>query len=467
MGDGRRRTLHAPRTWWQWLHLALVALVIFSLLSPATSICPSRCSCRDETLAASCVDAGLEVVPIQLNPDVQVIRLSGNRIANVHYTLSFYTSLRVLDVSQNKISSIGAKNFEAQSKLEHLNISFNIISTLGKDAFRGLRALKVLDLSHNQIETVERGSFKDSNAVQLIDLSHNRITSFEDPTVFKDITTLQTLKLNHNQIIDVPSLLLKNIPGPCALETLTLNDNLIEVIEDRSFPAPCSASLKVLTLGSNVIKEIEKSGFNTLHSLSSLDLSYNNLTYIPTQQLSKLNLLSYLDLSGNTFHSVKPVAFQSLFQLSKLKISRLPHLNWVDSRAFVDNIKLDTIHIDENPELHRMPTRIFHGNPHLSHVSLRDNSLTTVDVSHFPLDRLRSLDLSGNPFNCNCSLHWLWKLAQAESQLPLRDNFLNQGNETGPDIQPQLRIVVKNLKCASPESLADHLLIEIPESTVR
>ncbi|KAF6211271.1 hypothetical protein GE061_014388 [Apolygus lucorum] len=456
MGDGRR-----VLTPWIWL------LLVASSPSPGTSICPSRCSCRDDTLSASCVDTALEVVPIQLNPDVEVIELSGNRIANVHYTLTFYTSLRILDVSLNKISSIGAKNFEAQAKLETLNASFNIISTLGKDAFRGLKSLKVLDLSHNQIESIEHGSFKDSHDIQTIDFSHNRITSFEDPTVFNSITSLRTLKLDHNQIIDVPSLLLKNLPSPCVLEKLTLNDNLIEVIEDKSFPPPCAQSMKVLTLGSNVIKEVEKSGFDSLHSLTCLDLSYNNLTYIPTQQLSKLNVLSELDLSGNTFHSVKPVAFQSLFQLATLTISRLPHLNWVDSRAFVDNIRLDTIHIDENPELRRIPTRIFHGNPHLSHVSLRSNALATVDVSHFPLDRLRSLDLSGNPLHCNCSLHWLWKLAQTESQLPSRDSIPLQGNETSPEGQPQLRIVVRNLKCSSPEGLKGQLVTEIPESTVR
>lgn len=456
MGDGRR-----VLTSWIWL------LVVAISPSPGTPMCPSRCSCRDETLSASCVDAGLEVVPIQLNPDVQVIELSGNRIANVHYTLTFYTSLRVLDVSLNKISSIGAKNFEAQAKLETLNASFNIISTLGKDAFRGLKSLKILDLSHNQIEAVEHGSFKDSYDIQVIDLSHNRITSFEDPSVFKDISSLRTLKLNNNQIIDVPSNLLRNLPSPCVLETLTLNDNLIEVIEDKSFPGPCSQSLRVLTLGSNVIKEIEKSGFNSLHSLATLDLTFNNLTSIPTQQLSKLNVLSDLDLSGNTFHSVKPVAFQSLFQLTNLRLSKLPHLKWVDSRAFVDNIRLDTVHIDDNPELIRIPQRIFHGNPHLSRVSLRGNALTTIDVSHFPLDRLRSLDLSGNPLNCNCSLHWLWKLAQTERHLPARESIPLQGNETSPEGQPQLRIITRNLKCASPEGLKGQLVTDVPESTVR
>lgn len=445
-----------------WLsHIWLVLL----LLSPARCICPSKCTCRDEALVASCVRAGLEVVPIQLNPDVELIDLKENRIGNVDYTLTFYTSLKKLDVSINKINSLKSHNFESQGKLISLNASYNQISSLGKDAFRGLKLLKQLDLSHNNISAVDSAAFRDTTDLQSIDLSHNSITSFSDPAVFKYVSALRVLHLHHNEILDVPSALIKHLPPPCVLETLTLNGNLIEVIEDKSFPPPCSHSMKTLDLSSNIIRDIEKSAFDTLNNLIAIDLSINNLTFIPTMQLSKLSRLKELDLSGNRFAEVKPVAFQSLFQLRVLTLSKLRHLQRIDTRAFVDNIRLETLYMDDNEGLTRIPPRIFHGNPQLMHVSLRGDSLTTVDVSHFPLDKLRSLDLSGNPLHCNCSLHWLWTLVQMESKVV--ESTTAPSNETSEESDPQLRLIVRNLRCASPESLKGQLLMDIPESTVR
>ncbi|KAK9506927.1 hypothetical protein O3M35_008775 [Rhynocoris fuscipes] len=416
-------------------------------------MCPSMCTCSDETLVTSCIRKGLDIVPIQLNPAVEVIILSNNKIAKVEYELAFYINLRHLDFSVNKIQSLGSKRFEMLNKLEFLNVSYNSINILGKNVFKGLTSLRVLDLSHNNIELIEHGSFKDTTDLQNIDLSYNNITSFEDPSIFKAITSLKVLNLHGNQIIDVPSALLKHLPPPCVLQTLTLSENLIEIIEDKSFPAPCSYSLKILSLSDNIINDIEKSAFNLLHNLTKLDLSSNNLTFVPTQQLSKLNHLTELDLSGNRFTIVKPVAFQSLFRLKTLKLSKMPHMNWVDSRAFVDNIRLESVFIEDNPKMIRIPTRIFHGNPHLSYVSLKGNSLVTLDVSHFPLDRLRYLDLSGNPLHCNCSLHWLWTLAQLETKIAMYEP-----TTASPSI--------RNLICASPESLKDQLITNIDESTV-
>lgn len=446
---------------WLLAHLWLVLL----LLAPARCICPSKCTCRDEALVASCVKAGLEFVPIQLNPDVQVIELRENRIGNVDYTLTFYSSLQKLDVSFNKIASLKSNNFEHQGKLVSLNASHNQISALGKDAFRGLKKLRILDLSHNNISVLDSGAFRDTIDLQSVDLSYNAITSFADPTIFKHVSALRVLHLHHNEILDVPSVLIKNLPSPCMLETISLDFNLIEIVEDKAFPPPCSHSLTTVTLGSNVIKDIEKSAFNSLNNLSSIDLSFNNLTFIPTMQLSKLSRLRELDLSGNRFSEIRPVAFQSLFQLRVLTLSKLPHLERVDTRAFVDNIRLETLYMDENKFLTRIPSRLFHGNPQLMHVSLRGNSLTTTSASNFPLDKLRSLDLSGNPLHCNCSLDWLWKLVQME----VKNSEMNSTprNESNDENSTQLRLIVRNLKCAEPEILRDKEMSDIPESTVR
>lgn len=76
--------------------------------------------------------------------------------------------------------------------------------------------------------------------------------------------------------------------------------------------------------------------------------------------------------------------------------------------------------MDNNPGVSDLPARLFHGNPHLSDISMRGNGFTTLDAAQFPLDRLSRLHLSENPFTCNCSLLWLWRLMQEEERVRAR-----------------------------------------------
>ncbi|XP_039297788.1 chondroadherin-like [Nilaparvata lugens] len=454
--------LRRPAKHGTWLLLPVC--IFMASLTVTLAMCPARCTCRDDTLQALCTDTGLEFVPIQLNPDLRLIDLRGNRISNVDYTLRIYQHLHTLDMSHNKIGYLGKHNFELQEHLIFLNLSHNLVSTVKKGAFKGLRSLRVLDFSYNEIQELEQGSLHETKQLEILDLSHNKITAFHDDTLFKNLEKLRVLSLDSNQILDVPGAVFKNLPVP-SLEILDLSDNLIENLDENAFPPVIFRNVKLMNLSENVISDIHSSCFNPLHALTSLDLGYNNLTSVPTQQLAKLNLLNELDLSGNAFRTLQPVAFQSLFQMKVLRLSRMPYLQQIDARAFVDNIHLERIVMNENRLVRSLPKRVFHGNPHLMHISLRDNSISTLDASFFPLERLRSLDVSGNPFNCNCSLLWLWELAEQESN---REILSEATNETvGSNEEPVVSLSVEELRCDQPEALHGVLLSEVPESAVR
>lgn len=72
------------------------------------------------------------------------------------------------------------------------------------------------------------------------------------------------------------------------------------------------------------------------------------------------------------------------------------------------------ITLDENPLCSSLPFRLFRGNPNLEEISLRGNNLHTLDAAQLPLDRLKRLNLANNPFVCNCSLQWLWRLTHIQ-----------------------------------------------------
>uniref|UniRef100_A0A6B2E8Q6 Putative extracellular matrix protein slit n=1 Tax=Phlebotomus kandelakii TaxID=1109342 RepID=A0A6B2E8Q6_9DIPT len=387
--------------------LGILSFVV--LLHTSFGFCPSKCTCDGEkNLRASCAEAGLEVVPIQLNPDVKSINLAMNLISSVHYTLSFYTKLEALDLSQNRIESLGGKNFEYQNDLQELDLSRNLVSTLGKDAFRGLKRLRGLNLSSNFIEGIHSGAMVDLISLVELDLTGNRIISFED-TTFRSLGAMQVLLLENNQILEVPT---SNLVYCHQLRRLDLTGNFIESVRNESFMG--LRHLQDLQLDGNVIRDVHVEAFMGLARLTWLDFSDNNLTVMPTVQLSKLSNLTNLSLSGNSFSYLPAVALLNLFNLRELHLDRLERLTRIDSRAFVDNTHLQHITLDANQAFCDLPPRLFHGNPNLVDVSMRGNGLRTLDAVQFPLDRLRRLQLADNPLECNCSLLWLWRLVHEE-----------------------------------------------------
>ncbi|XP_045770879.1 protein artichoke-like [Maniola jurtina] len=429
---------------WLWL----VVVVAWACGAAARTLCPPRCACDDAMRAASCANAGLEIVPIQLNPEATHINLTHNTIADLLYTFTFYSQLTILDISYNRVQDLGSKNFDNNMEMTHLNVSHNTLKRLDKDTFVGLKRLIDLNLSNNDISNIHPQTFKDLAVLERLDLSNNRLVSFE-PETFEPLSSLKILSLKNNSILEIPS---PNLFFVVRLEYLDLSENLIQRIDKHGIPY--LKELKHLDFNNNIIEGVDQLGLHNLPSLRHLDLSDNNLTSIPTSALSKLSNLSHLYLSGNFFHNISSLSFQSLFHLKHLHLSRLYDLEKIDSRAYVDNINLQKIWMNENLKVREVPSRLFHGNPKLTHIYIRNNALETLEASHFPIDTLQELEISGNPFSCNCSLLWLWKLG--------RNNEIR--GKKSDNTSAILKIDYEDVKCSAPGHLKGVLFVQIPES---
>lgn len=404
-------------------------LLLFVLLCPASGICPSRCECNDKALEASCRHSGLEVVPIQLNPEIHTLRLDHNRIANIHLTLSFYTRLTDLDLAHNKIRDLGAHNFEFQYSLLRLNLSFNAIKDLHKDAFKGLKQLMELDLQGNALEEISQPmAFRDLKNLKILNLSRNTILSIS-VGAFDYLSDLQRLLLRENQLLSVPEAGINTLDR---LEELDLDRNLIQEV---SLPRNLH-SLQILRLRSNLIATLSNESFEHTSSLRHLDLSDNNLTLVPTAELAKLENLHILNLSCNLFEQLGPHAFRKLYKLREAYLDNIGTLRKVDSKLFLDNPSLEVVSLSGNRHLHHLPKLLFANKPLLKHVRVSENAFSTLDASDLPLDHLATLRIGNNPFECNCSLLWLWILKErqtpnncSEGCLDLRAEKLQQITE--------------------------------------
>lgn len=414
-------------------------------------LCPPRCVCDDAAQSAACVAAALQVIPIQFNPEVAHVNLTRNNIQNLQMSLYIYPKLATFDISHNSIDSLGDKNFDSNADLVYLNASHNAIEKVDKNAFVGLKSLKMLDLDGNQITSIHLLAFKDLLNLQELRLSNNKLVSF-DAGLFKPLVNIKTLTLDNNQLLEVPT---ENLVFTVNLEYLTLSGNLLTSVRESS--ASNLKRLKRLEIADNVISDIHHSALDGLVSLQYLNLNQNNLSAIPTVALSKLSNLTHLSLSENIFEAIPPVSFQSLFHLRHLHLSGLEKVTKIDARAFVDNINLERIWMNNNLKVSTIPIKTFHGNPKLTHISIKNNALSSLHASHFPLEQLQSLKLSGNPLHCNCSLLWLWKLRQEHS---------TSATFNVSEIS-SVHIDFSEILCATPEHLKNTLLAEIPESEIK
>lgn len=55
------------------MRLFALVLAVLLIAGQARAFCPVGCLCDDETLQVTCDEANLEVIPITLNPSVQVL----------------------------------------------------------------------------------------------------------------------------------------------------------------------------------------------------------------------------------------------------------------------------------------------------------------------------------------------------------------------------------------------------------
>ncbi|XP_034936829.1 slit homolog 1 protein-like [Chelonus insularis] len=389
-----------------------IALIIFTAITNVFSIsdlCPARCKCEDEFLRAACVFASLEVVPIQLNPEIKHLDLSNNRIGSLNLGFAFYDNLESLDLSFNNLHTLGTDNFMLQTRLVTLNVSNNNIRGISKNALKGLESMKLLDLSNNNITDMDSQAFRYASELEKVDLSGNSLTSLPQG-LLNNLHRIKNLKLARNSLLEVPT---SNLDLAPSLEVLDLSDNLIQEIPRNAVPS--LRSLVSLNLANNVIRSVDDNAFERLPALLYLNLQGNNLTDVPTPALAKLNVLSYLVLSRNPLEELNDLAFRNLFELKTLDLRECT-IGSIQPRAFADNVNLEQIFLDGNHELHYLPPRVLHAARYLTTVSLRRCNLSTLEPTHFPVDGLTNLQIGGNPLVCNCSIHWLWNVIQMEDR---------------------------------------------------
>ncbi|XP_067413403.1 leucine-rich repeat and fibronectin type III domain-containing protein 1-like protein [Emydura macquarii macquarii] len=204
---------------------------------------------------------------------------------------------------------------------------------------------------------------------------------------------------------------------------LRLTDNFIAAVRRRDFAN--MTRLAHLTLSRNAIRQLVPYAFAGLRGLRALHLDGNRLLALSGQQLRGLPNLRHLILSNNQLRDIAPGAFDDFAgTLEDLDVSynNLAWLPWETIRRLGN---VNSLGLDHNLIAH-VPQGVFANLHKLARLDMTSNRLKKIPPDPLFLRRpvyakargspLSSLVLGfgGNPLHCNCELLWLRRLARED-----------------------------------------------------
>ncbi|XP_055313142.1 protein lap1 isoform X2 [Sitodiplosis mosellana] len=192
----------------------------------------------------------------------------------------------VLDYAHHSLHDVPADVFQYERTLEELYLSSNRITELPRQLFL-CHGLKVLDLSDNDLSSIPTALSSLTN-MRKINLARNSLIRLTDSIIA--CKSLTFLDLSINSLEKLPDA----ITSLFGLEELYLNDTFLEYL-----PANFGrlTNLRILELRDNNLITLPKS-MNRLQCLKRLDIGNNEFTELP-EVIGSLTALNELWVDGN------------------------------------------------------------------------------------------------------------------------------------------------------------------------
>lgn len=108
------------------------------------------------------------------------------------------SSIEEIDVSRNYISSLRSDDLKLTS-VKKLNLAQNRLTYVSDQALDNLESLEVLNLANNQLAALPPTVFNKSGQLQELYLQNNSLT-LVTPELFSGLSNLVLLNLSHNAI---------------------------------------------------------------------------------------------------------------------------------------------------------------------------------------------------------------------------------------------------------------------------
>lgn len=273
-------------------------------------------------------------------------------------------------IHKNRDGELNESHFQSLENLKMLNLTENNISTLPEAIFRSNLKLEVLGLSNNNLEYLPASLFSQLVSLKSLRLQNNRIRELRSE-LFTDVRLLEFLDLSKNKITSVQSNLFNGLVN---LKHLNMSGNRLETLSNPLFSD--TTRIETIDLSFNSLTSLERYSFYSLRKLESLNLTHNQLTSLPDTVFKNCMLLVKLDLSHNRLEDLLYTTFPD-------------HHSYRSPLAYID-LSHNNMSINNN--------RLFFLNRqvNLRHILLSNNRIKKISYFNVIYTKLETLDLSNN-----------------------------------------------------------------------
>ncbi|XP_072019071.1 LOW QUALITY PROTEIN: toll-like receptor 6 [Amphiura filiformis] len=364
-----------------------------------------------------------------------------------------------VNLSVNNLTSISARSFIRNKKLESIWLSANFISRIESHAFAELQSLRQLFLLLNHLSSLPANIFQDTPNLENLDLSFNKFTSIPY-YIFQHLPSLEIFLIDGNDISSISSDEDESVPYLQPLNKLStfsvtgVNANGSSLIlSDTSFLLPVELEVsnireldlryyhQVILQGSDVfrplsnlsslligclslddIKQIGVYHFTNIvfecnkdlvshptvlgnqnlrhlqnaYILSSLSIIQHNIISVEDDTFSWTPFLIELSMTNNAITSISEYAFRGLNHLQVLDLS-CNALRTIPSPALTQLESLMWLSFITITLTKSRMFRPFGGSRKLQHIDISSNSVSgRLPRRSFHIPSLKFLDLSKN-----------------------------------------------------------------------
>ncbi|XP_009080874.1 PREDICTED: negative regulator of reactive oxygen species, partial [Acanthisitta chloris] len=316
-------------------------------------------------------------------PALRTLDLAGNHLTEDMVSVLVWnlSSLESLSVARNVIMRLDSSIFTNLTQLLELNVEKNYIFEIDQ-AFEGLQRLQRLSVAYNYLPCVVEFGL---TQLRVLNVSYNIIEWFLAVET-DDLFELEVLDLSHNRLLFFPVL-----PRQSKLRSLLLQDNELSFYQRLpNGTSLANVTVQFLIIDGNstnitTVRLWDELCHINLSSLRLLDMSQNQVWYLPEGFLAQMPSLTHLKLNQNCLEAFHLSEDNPLAMLTELDLSqnRLVELGMeVGAGDILSNLQLFNLSTNR---LRALPPGVF----------THTRNITTMDLSRNQVDLCPQPDLAG------------------------------------------------------------------------
>lgn len=190
----------------------LIKLVLFlSVLTKSafglSGQCPTVCACKWKggKQTVECIDRALITIPENVDPETQVLDMSGNNLQILPketFRRAGLQNLQRVYLKSCRVGQIDDQAFKGLTNLIELDLSYNLLTFIPSGTFQDVPFLRDLILSNNPIQKIDSHAFQYIPGLVRLDLSHCELQMIA-PKAFEGVESMESLKLNGNRLTEL------------------------------------------------------------------------------------------------------------------------------------------------------------------------------------------------------------------------------------------------------------------------